>query len=56
MEAPDYLDLLRGEAVVSEHFRMRKRDMMRYIRATTRFCGLTGPLPKTVTDLPYRAE
>lgn len=56
MDAPDYLDLLAGEAVVSEHFRIRKRDMMRCIRATKRFCGLTDPLPKTVTDPAYRAE
>lgn len=55
-DAPDYLDLLPGEAVVSEHLRMRKNDLIRYIRATTRFWGLADPLPMAVTDPPYREE
>lgn len=55
-DAPDYLDLLPGEAVVSERLRMRRRDLIRYIRATTRFWGLADPLPMAVTDPPYREE
>jgi len=55
-DAPDYLDLLPGEAVVSEHLRMRKNDLIRYIRATIRFWGLADPLPMAVTDPPYREE
>lgn len=55
-DAPDYLDVLPGEAVVSEYLRMRKRDLVRYIRATTRFWGLVDPLPMAVSDPPYREE
>ena len=54
--APDYLDLLPGEAVVSEHLRMRKRDLVRYIRAATRFWGLADPLPMAVVDPPWRED
>ncbi len=53
---PDVLDLLPGEAVVSELLRMRKRDLVRYIRATTCFWGLADPMPMAVTDPPYREE
>lgn len=51
--ATDYFDLLPGTAVASEHLRIRKSDLVRYIRATTRFWGLADPLPMAVTNPPY---
>ncbi|MBA4759890.1 MULTISPECIES: hypothetical protein [Sphingomonadales] len=51
--APDYLDLLPGTPVASEHLRLRKADLVRYIRATTRFWGLADPQPLAATDPPY---
>lgn len=50
----DYHDLLAGPRIPSENLRIRARDMVRYIRATTRFWGLADPLPMAVTDPPYR--
>lgn len=54
--ANDYRDLLAGPRIVSEHLRIRTRDLVRYIRATTRFWGLADPLPMAVTDPPYWLE
>lgn len=54
--ATDYFDLLPGTLVASEHLRIRKRDLIRYIRATTRFWGLADPLPMAVIDPPYWNE
>lgn len=51
--ATDYLDLLPGTPVASEHLRLRKADLVRYIRATTRFWGLADPHPLAVTIPPY---
>lgn len=51
--ATDYLDLLPGTPVASEHLRLRKADLARYIRATTRFWGLADPHPLAVTNPPY---
>ncbi len=51
--ATDYLDLLPGTPVASEHLRIRKADLVRYIRATTRFWGLVDPQPLAVTNPPY---
>ena len=51
--ATDYYDLLPGTPAASEHLRIRTRDLIRYIRATTRFWGLADPLPMAVTDPPY---
>ena len=47
----DYRDLLAGPRVSSEHLRVRMRDLVRYIGATTRFWGLADPLPMAVIDL-----
>ena len=52
--ANDYHDLLVGPPVPSEHLRIRTGDLVRYIRATTRFWGLADPLPMAVIDPPYR--
>ncbi|MCK1455295.1 hypothetical protein IVB36_31625 [Bradyrhizobium sp. 35] len=52
--ANDYHDLLAGPRIASEHLRIRMRDLIRYIWATTRFWGLADPLPMAVTDPPYR--
>ena len=52
-DAGDYHDLLPGTAVASEHVRIRQADLVRYIRATTRFWGLADPLPLAVTNPPY---
>ncbi|ASL41141.1 hypothetical protein FKW15_06090 [Acetobacter sp. DmW_125133] len=52
----DYHDLLAGPRIPSEHLRIRMRDLVRYIWATTRFWGLADPLPMAVTDPPYRVE
>lgn len=41
--ADDYHDLLAGPRIPSEHLRIQIRDLVRYIRATTRFWG--GPIP-----------
>lgn len=49
----DYDDLLAGPRIPSEHRRIRMRDLIRYIRATTRFWGMADPLPMAVIDLPY---
>lgn len=51
--ATDYLDLLPGTPIASEHLRIRKDDLIRYIRATTRFWGFADSLPMAVIDLPY---
>lgn len=55
-EASDYQDLLPGPSVPSEHLRIRRNDLVRYMRATTRFWGLSDPLPMAVTDSPYRVD
>lgn len=52
--AHDYHDLLAGPPIPSEHLRIRMRDLVRYIRGTTRFWGLADPLPMAVVDPPYR--
>lgn len=52
-EDSDYLDLLPGEAKASEAVRIRPLDILRYLRATMRFWGLTDPLPMAVIDPPY---
>lgn len=52
--ANDYHDLLAGPSIPSEHLRIRTGDLVRYIRATTRFWGLADPLPMAVIDPPYR--
>ena len=49
----DYRDLLAGPPIPSEHLRVGKIDLVRYIRATTRFWGLADHLPLAVTDPPY---
>lgn len=54
--ADDYHDLLAGPRIASEHLRIRIRDLVRYIRATTRFWGLVDPLPMAITDPLYRVE
>jgi hypothetical protein len=54
--ANDYHDLLAGPPIPSEHLRIRTGDLVRYIRATTRFWGLADPLPMAVIDPPYRGE
>ncbi|NKL24790.1 hypothetical protein [Rhizobium leguminosarum] len=51
--AVDYVDLVPGPRLASEHLRIRKNDLIRYIRATTRFWGRADPLPMAVTDPPY---
>jgi len=45
---------LAGPLIASEHLRIRTGDLIRYIRATTRFWGLADPLPMAVIDPPYR--
>lgn len=52
--ANDYHDLLAGPPLSSEHLRVRTGELVRYIRATTRFWGLADPLPMAVIDPPYR--
>jgi len=52
----DYYDLLTGPPAASEHLRVRKNDLIRYIRATTRFWGLADPLPMAVTNPPYQLD
>jgi hypothetical protein len=54
--ATDYYDLLPGTPAASEHLRIRPRDLIRYIKATTRFWGMADPLPMAVTDPPYQNE
>jgi hypothetical protein len=49
----DYADLLAGPPLPSEHLRVREQDLIRYIRAATRFWGLADPLPMAVVDPPY---
>lgn len=51
--AGDYIDLLLGPRLPSESLRIRCDDLVRYIRATTRFWGRADPLPMAVTDPPY---
>lgn len=51
--AADYLDLLPGKRIASEHLRIRKADLVRYLDAATRFWGLADPLPLAVTNAPY---
>ncbi|WP_203528552.1 hypothetical protein [Ensifer canadensis] len=41
----EYRDLLPGPPRPSETLRIRKNDLVRYIRATTRFWGRADPLP-----------
>lgn len=55
-KAVDYHDLLPGEAMASEHVRIRKSDLLRYVRAAMRFWGLADPLPLAVTNPPYGSE
>tara|TARA_R110000787_G_scaffold162447_2_gene275814 strand:- start:12040 stop:12693 length:654 start_codon:yes stop_codon:yes gene_type:complete len=52
----DYYDLLAGPQIPSEHLRIRMRDLVRYIWATTRFWGLADSLPMAVIDPPYRSD
>lgn len=52
--AGDYVDLMPGPRLPSENLRIRKNDLIRYVRATTRFWGRADPLPMAVTDPPYR--
>jgi hypothetical protein len=52
--ANDYHDLLAGPPIASEYLRIRTGDLVRYIRATTRFWGLADPLPMAVIDPPCR--
>lgn len=54
--ANDYHDLLAGPLIPSEHLRIQTGDLVRYIRAITRFWGLADPLPMAVIDPPYRVE
>ncbi|MDB5583731.1 MAG: hypothetical protein JWR80_8907 [Bradyrhizobium sp.] len=54
--AADYQDLMGGPPMPSEQLRIRKRDLVRYVRAITLFWGLADPLPMAVTDLPYRDD
>lgn len=51
--AGDYIDLVPGPRLQSENLRIRRNDLVRYIRATTRFWGRADPLPMAVTDPPY---
>lgn len=55
-QTADYRDLLAGPPVPSEHLRIGKNDLIRYIKATTRFWGLADPLPMAVIDPPYWVE
>jgi hypothetical protein len=54
--ANDYHDLLAGPPIPSEHLRIRMSELVRYIRATTRFWGFADPLPMAVIDPPYRVD
>ncbi|TAX01964.1 hypothetical protein ELI07_32765 (plasmid) [Rhizobium leguminosarum] len=49
----EYRDLLPGPSRPSETLRLRRTDLVRYIRATTRFWGRADPLPMAVIDPPY---
>lgn len=49
----DYIDLLPVPRLPSESLRIRSNDLVRYIRATTRFWGRADPLQLAVTDPPY---
>jgi hypothetical protein len=49
----EYRDLVPGLPRPSEMLRIRRNDLVRYIRATTRFWGRADPLPMAVTDPPY---
>ncbi|MBP2463796.1 MULTISPECIES: hypothetical protein [unclassified Rhizobium] len=51
--AIDYVDLVPGPRLASEHLRIRKSDLIRYIGATTCFWGRADPLPMAVPDPPY---
>lgn len=52
-DTSDYVDLLPGPRLPSEMLRIRRNDLFRYIRATTRFWGRADPLPMAVADPPY---
>jgi hypothetical protein len=52
----EYLDLLAGPPIQSEHLRIRAGDFVRYVGATMRFWGLADPLPMAVIDSPYQVE
>lgn len=54
--ATDYFDLLPGEPLASEHVRIRQSDLVRYIRAATRFWGLADPLPLAVISPSFDAS
>lgn len=51
--AADYIDLVPGPRRPSETLRIRRNDLVRYVRATTRFWGRADPLPMAVTNPPY---
>lgn len=51
--AADYIDLVPGPRRPSETLRIRRNDLVRYVRATTRFWGRVDPLPMAVTNPPY---
>lgn len=53
-QATDYIDLLPGPPLASEHVRIRFSDVVRFIEATVRFWGRADPLPLAVTDHRYR--
>jgi hypothetical protein len=49
--AIDYFDLLPGTRIASEHLRVRKDDLVRYVHATTRFWGLADPQAQQLRPL-----
>ncbi|GES46086.1 hypothetical protein RsS62_53380 [Rhizobium dioscoreae] len=49
----NYVDLAPGPRLLSETLRISKNDLIRYVRAMTRFWGRADPLPMAVTDPPY---
>lgn len=52
-EPSEYVDLVAGPPATSEQMRIRDDDLVRYIRATTRFWGHADPLPMAATSVPY---
>lgn len=52
-EPSEYVDLVAGPPSTSEQMRIREADLLRYIRATTRFWGHADPLPLAATSVPY---
>jgi len=52
-QASDYVDLMPGPPLASEHIRIREDDVARFIEATTRFWGRADRLPMAVTDHRY---